>query len=367
MPPAIPRTCAEITPEWLNEVLSDDVRDGATITRAEATIIGEGVGFVGEVARIALTYDRLAPGAPASLISKVPTANDGFRNLGMMLNLYQRENEFYTHAADVTPVRVPGAYYLAGDPATQSFVILLEDLASMRPGNQLASCTLEEAHHAMETAAALHARWWNSPALDAFAPWLPGAGDPYFLLLQAVFQNAIPAFNSVYAHLISPEISRLVDVYGEKYQELVASLATTAVTMVHGDYRLDNMMFGEQPGDPPIAVIDWQLCFRSIPQWDIAYFLAGNLDPEVRRAHQEELLRTYHQSLQDHGVIGYSFEECWNDYRKAALVLIGYMVTGAADVQLETLNERGRELMDRMFSRYAECVLDLGSGEFLTA
>jgi hypothetical protein len=43
------------------------------------------------------------------------------------------------------------------------------------------------------------------------------------------------------------------------------------------------------------------------------------------------------------------------------------MVTGAADVQLETLNERGRELMDRMFSRYAECVLDLGSGEFLTA
>ena len=31
----------------------------------------------------------------------------------------------------------------------------------------------------------------------------------------------------------------------------------------------------------------------------------------------------------------------------------------------ETLNDRGRELMDRMFSRYAEAVLDLESAEFL--
>ena len=365
MPPAIPRTSSEITAEWLNEVLSPDIRDGAAVTAIETTVIGEGVGFVGEVARLTLTYDRPAPDAPASIISKVPTANDGFRNLGMMLGLYQRENAFYTHAADATPVRLPGAYHLAGDPASQSFVLLLEDLATMRPGNQLASCSLEEAHAAVETAAALHARWWNSPLLGEFAPWLPGAGDPYFLLLQAVFQNAIPAFNDIYGHLISPAVSHLVDVYGERYQELVASLATTSVTLVHGDYRLDNMMFARNPGDPPIAIIDWQLCFQSIPQWDIAYFLAGNFDPEFRRAHQHDLLRAYHQSLQDHGVVGYSFDQCWTDYRKAALVLIGYMVTGAADVKLETLNDRGRELMDRMFSRYAEAVLDLESAEFL--
>jgi hypothetical protein len=365
MPPAIPRASSEITPEWLNEVLSPGVRDGATVTAIDTTVIGEGVGFVGEVARLTITYDRPAPDAPASIISKVPTANEGFRNLGMMLGLYQRENAFYTHAADATPVRLPGTYHLDGDPASQSFVILLEDFATMRPGNQLASCSLEEARVAMETAAALHARWWNSPMLGEFAPWLPGAGDPYFLLLQAVFQNSIPAFDAIYGHLISPEVRSLVDIYGERYQDMVASLATSSVTLVHGDYRLDNMMFGRDPGDPPIAIIDWQLCFQSIPQWDIAYFLAGNFDPEVRRANQRELLGVYHEALCRNGVTGYSFEDAWRDYRKAALVLIGYMVTGAADVKPETLNDRGRELMDRMFSRYAEAVLDLDSAEFM--
>lgn len=51
-------------------------------------------------------------------------------------------------------------------------------------------------------------------------------------------------------------------------------------------------------------------------------------------------------------------------FSHANLLNIG-MVTGAADVDPETLNDRGRELMDRMFSRYAEAVLDLESAEFL--
>ncbi|MBE0608659.1 MAG: hypothetical protein IH609_04720 [Dehalococcoidia bacterium] len=49
---------------------------------------------------------------------------------------------------------------------------------------------------------------------------------------------------------------------------------------------------------------------------------------------------------------------------RANLLNIG-IVTGAADVDPETLNDRGRELMDTMFSRYAEAVLDLESAEFV--
>jgi hypothetical protein len=365
MPQPIPRASSEITPQWLNEALPADVRAGATIAAVDIQVIGEGVGFVGEVARVRLTYDRPAPGAPPSVISKVPTANEGFRRLGTALGLYQRENAFFAHAAAETPMRIPACYYRFGDPATETFALLIEDLAPMRPGNQLASCSMAEARLALEAAAALHATWWNSPRLDAFASWLPGAGDPYFLFLEMAFRQAIPAFNAIYGDLVGPEIRRLVDAYADNYQRLVANLATDAVTLVHGDYRLDNMLFGDNPGDPPIAIIDWQLPFRSIPQWDIAYFLAGNFDPGVRRANQEDLLRAYHEALLRNGVIGYSFEDCWRDYRKAALVLIGYMVTGAADVDPETLNDRGRELMDRMFSRYGEAVLDLEAAEFL--
>lgn len=365
MPLPVPRTATEITPAWLNEVIPDEVRDGASIVHAGIQVIGEGVGFLGEVARLSLTYDRPAACAPSSVISKVPTANDGFRHLGTTLGLYQRENAFFTFAAAETPMRIPRCYYLHGDPSTETFALLLEDFATMRPGNQLASCSIDEARLAMEAAAGLHARWWNNPRLQDFAAWLPGAGDPYFLFLEMAFRQAIPSFDAIYGHLIAPEVRELVDTFAENYQRLVAGLATDVVTMVHGDYRLDNMLFGERPEDPPLAVIDWQLPFRSIPQWDIAYFLAGNFDPDVRRANQVDLIRAYHEALCRNGVTGYTFDDAWRDYRKAALVLIGYMVTGAADVDPETLNDRGRELMDRMFSRYAEAVLDLDSAEFM--
>ncbi len=275
MPLPVPRTATEITSAWLNEVLPEDVRDGASIVHAGIQVIGEGVGFLGEVARLSLTYDRPAAAAPASVISKVPTANDGFRHLGTTLGLYQRENAFFTFAAAETPMRIPRCYYLHGDPSTETFALLLEDFATMRPGNQLASCSIDEARLAMGAAAGLHARWWNSPRLQDFAAWLPGAGDPYFLFLEMAFRQAIPAFDAIYGHLIAPEVRQLVDRFADDYQRLVEGLAADAVTMVHGDYRLDNMLFGQDPDARLLKF--WEVMHPSPPP-----SLAGPGDPYRR-------------------------------------------------------------------------------------
>ena len=55
----LPATTEGITGDWLNQVLSDDVRGGAQITDVTSELIGEGVGFLGEVARLTLTYDSM--------------------------------------------------------------------------------------------------------------------------------------------------------------------------------------------------------------------------------------------------------------------------------------------------------------------
>ena len=99
--------------------------------------------------------------------------------------------------------------------------------------------------------------------------------------------------------------------------------------------------------------------------WDVVYFLAGNFEPEWRRRHQDELLAHYHGCLIDRGVDGYDLEQCREDYRASALVLLGYLVTGAADIDLATLTDRGRELIEKMFTRYGAAIDDLGAAEFM--
>ena len=47
----------------------------------------------------------------------------------------------------------------------------------------------------------------------------------------------------------------------------------------------------------------------------MAFFLGTNLDVPVRRELEKRLVTYYHQKLLDLGVGGYSFEQCWYDYR----------------------------------------------------
>ena len=137
-------------------------------------------------------------------------------------------------------------------------------------------------------------------------------------------------------------------------------------TAAHGDFRLDNMMFGSDPAaDPSFALLDFQLPFQANAMWDVVYFLAGNFAPEWRRRHQDELLAFYHGRLVTGGVENYSLEQCREDYRAAALVLLGYLVTSAADIDLETLTVRGRELIETMFNRYGTAIDDLGAADFM--
>ena len=359
----IPITSAEISAEWLNSVLDDEVRGGARVIDVDATIIGEGIGFVGEVARLALTYDAPTAESTTTMISKMPTANEGFKHIGLLLGLYEKEAGFYRDVAPEMDLRVPRCYHNDVEGGVH-FILLLEDLAPMRPGDQLASCTLEEAELALTTAAQLHAHWWGRDDLDRFEAWLPQPDSPYFDILRNAFLGAVDAFHEHFSYLVTPEVDALVDRVAADYQGMVdAGVGREPHTFIHGDFRLDNMMFGTGSGS--FALLDFQLPFLANPLWDVVYFLGGNFEPEWRREHEDHLVALYHRALVDNGVTGYSLEQCIDDYRACGLVLLGYLVTGAGDVDLDTLNDRGRELMEKMFRRYGTAIADLGSAGFL--
>src|SRR5690242_16774486 len=95
----IPQTFEAMTPAWLTEVLTTHGRiDGARATDVSAVPIGQGVGILCQLARLSLTYDGPAPGAPRSLIAKIPSFDPATRQLAHdVFHFYECEVAFYQH------------------------------------------------------------------------------------------------------------------------------------------------------------------------------------------------------------------------------------------------------------------------------
>ena len=360
----MPKTSEEITPDWLNEVLDDSVTGGAQVSSIKKEIIGQGAGFLGELTRLTLTYDREAPSAPASIIAKLPTQDEAVRNLAQLINVYEREVRFFEQIADETPMRTPNCYFSHADAAKGEYVLLLEDLAPGRVGDQIATCSIEEAKTALRALAGLHAAWWDSPRLKEFA-WMPGVDDQLLIgLISMMYQQSWPTFVERYGDQVPAEILPIGEKFGQTFAELAKEIERGPLTLTHSDYRLDNMFFDLADGSP-IAIIDWQLAQRGPALGDVTYFLAGNLTTEARREHETELLHVYHEALVERGVKDYDYALCAEDYRKAALPLFIFVVTNQEDFNIEDYNERAQELMETMLDRYMTAILDLNAAEFL--
>lgn len=361
----LPANSAAITVEWLNEALGQtDITCGATISAFEREVIGEGAGFVGELTRIKLTYDRLVASAPASLVAKLPTADEAFRSLALLLRLYEREIHFYEEIASEVELRTPHRYFSAMDIPAGAYVLLLEDLAPARCGDQLASCSSDEATLALTEIAKFHAAWWNNARVEEFT-WMPAIGDPTVgQLLEVTYQQSWPSFVERYGGQVPESILDIGERFGAKFGALIDELAERPETITHTDFRLDNMFFRLQDGSP-FAVIDWQLVQRGGALLDVVYFLAGNFPPHIRRQHETTLLRAYHQTLLRHGVTGYDFDDCVNDYRAAALFLMIFLVTNQENLDINVYDERGQALMNTVRERYSTAILDLNAAEFL--
>jgi hypothetical protein len=359
----IPHGIRSLSAGWFTQALRRTKTIGdATVTSFDAVQIAQGEGFLGELARVALRYDHLEPGAPRSLIAKFPIDAPENREIARTFRFYEVETSFYREVAGDVELRTPRCYYNAFDPATHDFVLLLEDLAPARVGNQLAGCTAKQVELSVAELAKFHAAWWQHPRLPELA-WLPGQNDA--ALMQAAEESYAAAWDPFvreFGGLVPPEILRLGERFGGRMQRLTDNFAQEPATIVHGDFRLDNLFFATPEGGDPLAVIDWQLSSRGRGVFDIAYFVAGSLEPVDRKAREMTLLRMYHDTLTRFGVRDYDFEQCFADYRLCILFLLAYSVIESA---LDTANERGLQLLTTILTRTAAAIGDLDAGELL--
>jgi hypothetical protein len=134
-------------------------------------------------------------------------------------------------------------------------------------------------------------------------------------------------------------------------------------TIIHGDYRLDNLFF-DHPDGSPVAAIDWQISSRGRGIFDVAYFISSSLDPEPRRTHEERLVRKWYDIVTDGpGRKSYTFDEAWLNYRQGVLYTNIYTVIGIGT--LDAANERGMALFKKWLTRRTSAMADLVCGEVM--
>src|SRR5690242_11209006 len=141
-----PHNAAAVKAEWLDGVMHrNDVLASARVTGVASANLGIGVGIMGEVSRLSITYDKPEEGAPATIISKFPTADPTNLGVARMLYFYPREVAFYTKLAQYSPIRTPRLFHAELDMTDSSFVLLLEDLRNAILGDQVAGLTPAQA------------------------------------------------------------------------------------------------------------------------------------------------------------------------------------------------------------------------------
>ena len=354
-PARIPSGPDEITPEWLTQALrSTGVATESQVTSVTSDMMAAGQGFAGQLARLEPTYASREEGAPTSIVAKFPSAHPPTRELLNRVGAYQREVRFYEEIAAQVELRTPVCYYSALDPRAGDFILLLEDLSSLRAGDQVSGCTEEEADLAVRNVAKVHVAWWESSRLDTH-PWL-SLSDADIDAAQQMYAQSYGPFLEALETDLPDEFVEVVRRLEPHVAEIKRELSRPPVTLLHGDFRLDNLLFGRHDSDPSLAVVDWQACRRGRGVGDIAYFMAMSVDGSKRAEIEMDLLHAYHEVLVEGGVRDYSFDRCLHDYRLAILDRVSFIVMVAAT--LDFASKRGAALVGAVMPRFVSAVLD---------
>jgi hypothetical protein len=267
--------------------------------------------------------------------------------------LYEREARFYE---EIAPLLVTGpiatVYRVERDEKSGESIILMADSTPGKVGCDIDGATLEEAKLAMSELGRLHGLILNHVSLEKH-PWLKRAK------MWAPKENMSAhweIFKQRYGDRIKPEHRDIGQKFLDSFDAYHDAQAATSVPtgLVHGDYRLDNIVFGQE-GARPLVLVDWQTCYWGPILHDVSYFLGLAVTPEFRREHGAELLKIYQQAVSASSPVPISIHECKAGVRMQSFTGLRQAITAASLVERTA---RGDDLFLTMFERSCEHVID---------
>ena len=308
----------EVTAAWLGGQL------GVRVTALRWEPIG--TGQVGDSVRFFIEGDG---DVPPTLAGKFPAADTASRTTAAMFGLYRKEVAFYREAAPLLDVRAPRVFFADADETGADFLLVFEDVGPARQGDQIAGCDIADARAAIRQAAAIHAPSWGRAELLE-ADWIAPPPD-LRERLGAMYPQAQAIFRERYADSLDPDCMAVCDQLAEASSAWFGR-EDPPQCLVHGDFRLDNMLFDIRGGQEPIAILDWQTVAAGRPMTDVGYFIGCGVGERLWREHERELLDLWRAEMRERGV-ALTHDEIERDYRLGILHGVSTAVFSAAFVE----------------------------------
>jgi hypothetical protein len=354
---AMPIAIGDIDAPWLTAALRPRL-EGVAVRSFAVEPIGTGVGLMGLLYRMTVDYEAAQPAGPTSVIVKLPVLIDETRHVARVYRFYEKEVAFYRELAPDSSLRTPEIYFAAHDLDTDNFVLVMEDVSHLRAADQVAGCERDDALAAVAALASHHASFWNDPRLfDDELAWLPfGSDAPTPEGVQEGFASYWDGFVEFMGDDLDPAVKAVGDWLPGAARELLSVPDGHAITVTHGDYRLDNLFFDDARG---VTALDWQIATKGVGGYDFAYFVSQSLSAHDRRRYLDELVDTYLGALADAGV-SYPEDQFWIDVRRSLLFCLAYPVQAMA---LDLTQSRAEALVREMAHRSSTAILEMDALE----
>ncbi len=359
----IPTSKEDLTQAWLTQALqytSGMLKD--PVYDIDVETIGTGIGLIGGLYRCTIHYSPSSQIDSTSIVVKIRTDDPQSLKVAKTFLLYQKEVAFYRNIASLASMRVPKVYYSDFDPKSHDFVLLLEDLKDLQVCSQLRGGTAEQGKLAIRHLAKLHAQFWQKEREPPLNTYFSLVKPSFTIKIHIGFRHCVTKVLDIFDADLSPDSKDLIRAFGDTLAGHYREIGQGPKTLNHGDYRIDNMFFNGQ-GNNELVVIDWQTNGIGVGMSDVSYFMAGSLEPEVRRRIEREIVSEYHEITYRDGGAQWSLDECWHAYRKSYVTAMTVPVIAAGQLSLD--NERAFELVQKGLKRMNAAIEELDVAEFM--
>lgn len=351
-----PESPLEITPGWMNYAFGEaGICGPGAIKDVRVEPLGPHVkGLLSTMCRVWISYETEEPELPSSVVVKFPSVSEVNKNFGNHFHAYERELRFYRELAERSPVRTLKCYFNVMDTENGVYILVLEDAGSWKAGDQLNGLTFNQTMSAVNAISKFHGYWWGSAELENLT-WMPEENRESI----HEFCDNWKDFSKEHKQVLSGRDIAAGEIIARSGQRIHDLSRVSPRTVIHYDYRADNMMFNNAD---EILVLDWQMALRSFGAFDVVRAVCGSHHGVLGRSHHLEFLKLWHDGLLRSGVRNYTIENAWDDYRLG--IIFSSYVPVVAHHFLSHEGSRGisilRAMIKRIFYAFHECdVLEL--------